>query len=630
MSQKVSLADLISLGTHQSKKWDWNWYTLFMTWFFTTNTKTTLDQKLDYLNHLLENNTHFRDIFIQKWTVFIEQVQFDSLWVHTFSGESDSFIQELIWALNQKIISAPAQGCEIAQLVDEILQLDVRLDDYRYFDSSRLIKILSYFPDEKIAYLHTEIQGSLIRAIYILSSKNMSDIYSSIFKMPSSEKFSSDFVKVLQIINLKEISDMESLKTLNASNMAMINNTIENFRETGVSLNALFRIKKIKSRLQRIVHLTRMYENFNFKSLAAILAERKNFYSLKFQFFHYSSQLIEVVSLTSAETGDHYVGRSRQAIAKLFASACGGGFITGFTVLIKTLSSYMHLAPFLSGFLNGINYSICFIIIYLLGLTLATKQPAAIAAHLTYQWEKLSKSEILDEIDSVFKSQFWAVLGNVGIVIPTVLLFSYLSELAFHQNFMSPEKAQAQITSMSVLSFTPFYAFLTGYFLWFSTFVSGAADNFFKVYKFDEVILSSPKILSFLSPTNKRKWANFLKNNFGALCGNTVLGFILGIVPVFGDFLGLPIDVRHVTLSSGNIAAAVYTLGTDVFYKPEIYLAILGVITTGLLNLSVSFMISLRVAESSNALSEKSLDQSYSKNLLNLYILKKLGFRKQK
>lgn len=628
MSQKVNLADLISLGTHQSKKWDWNWYTLFAAWFFTTNAKTTLDQKLDYLNHLLENNTQFREVFIQKWTVFIEQVQFDSLWVHTFSGESDSFIQELIWAFNQKFISAPARGCEVSHLVDEVLQFDVQLDDYRYFDTSRLIKILSFFPDDKITHLIAEMQASLIRAIYILSSKNMSDIYSSIFKMPSSEKFSSDFVKVMQVVSLTEISNMQMLKQLNTNNMAMIDTTVENFRETGVSLNALFRIKKIKSRLQRIIHLTKLFEYSDFKSLGAILAERKNFYSLKFQFFHYSSQLIEVVSLTSAETGDHYVGRTRQAITKLFYSACGGGFITGFTVLIKTLSSYAHLAPFLSGFLNGINYSICFIIIYLFGFTLATKQPAAIAAHLTYQWEKLSKAEILDEIDSVFKSQFWAVLGNVGVVIPTVLFFSYLSQLAFGQNFMSPEKAQAQIASMSLFSFTPFYAFLTGYFLWFSTFVSGAADNFFKVYKFDEVILNSPKVLAFLSQTNKRRWANFLKNNFGALCGNTVLGFILGIIPVFGDFLGLPIDVRHVTLSSGNIAAAIYTLGLDVFSRPEIYFAILGVITTGLLNLSVSFMISLRVAESSNALSEKSLDQAYSKGLLNLYILKKLGLRK--
>lgn len=628
MSQKVSLADLISLGTHQKNKWDWNWYTLFATWFFTTNQKTTIDQKLDYLTHLLDNNLQFREVFVQKWSIFMDQVQFDSLWVHTFSGESDSFIQEWLWAFNQKFISIPAQGHEATHLIDEVLQLDVDLNEYHYFDNSRLEKILSHFDSHKITHFKAEMNASLVRAIYILSSKNMSDVYSSVFKMGSADKFNSDFVKVLNFISLSEISDLTALKKLTEANIATIDKTVDEFRETGVSLNSLFRIKKIKSRLQRITNLIKLYENFHFKYFIAILSERRNFYSLKFQFFHYSSQLIEVVSLTSAETGDHYVGRTREAISKLFYSACGGGFITGFTVLIKTLSSYAHLAPFLIGFLHGLNYAISFIVIYLLGFTLATKQPAAIAAHLTYQWEKLSKAEILEEIDSVFRSQFWAVLGNVGLVIPTVLIFSFISEFAFHQNFMTVAKAQSQIASMSILSFSPFYAFLTGYFLWFSTFVSGVADNFFKVYKFHELILHSPKVLSFLSPSKKRKWANFLQNNFGALCGNAVLGFILGIVPVLGDFLGLPLDVRHVTLSSGAIAAAIYTLGLDVFSKPEIYLAILGVIATGLLNLSVSFMISLRVAESSNALSDKTLEQSYSKSLLNLYILKKLGLRK--
>lgn len=627
MSQKISLADLLSYGTHPTNEWDWNWYIKFVHWFFKPNGQTTLNRKFDELNSLLENDPLFREVFVQQWLNFIDNVQFDSLLVHTFSGESNSFIHEVIWAFCQKFISVPSSDCEISHLVDEVLQLDFHLDESLNIDSSHINKLLSYLPEDKIIYLKKEVKQSLIRAIYILANKNMSAIYSSVFKMTSSDKYNSDFVKTLQIISLTEISDPESLKQLTSNNMAAIDLIVDNFRETGVRLNSLFRIKKIKSRLIRIQNLINLYEGFSFKYVAAILIERKNFYSLKFQFFHYSSQLIEVVSLTSAERGDHYVGRSRQAIAQLFTSACGGGFITGFTVLLKTLSSYLHIAPFLLGFIYSLNYALSFIVIYLLGFTLATKQPAAIAAHLNYQWDKLSKKEILSEIDSIFKSQFWAVLGNVGIVIPTVLLFSFISEICFSQSFMSVEKAQAQIDSMSVFSFTPFYAFLTGYILWFSTFVTGAADNFFKVYKFEEIIMNSPKILPFLSPAKKSKWANFMKNNFGALCGNAALGFTLGIVPILGEFLGLPIDVRHVTLSSGTIAAAIYTLGIGVFSEPAIYLALVGVLVTGLLNLTISFMISLRVAESSNALSEKNLDPNYSKNLLIWYFRKKLHLR---
>ncbi|AZZ35951.1 hypothetical protein CIK05_03800 [Bdellovibrio sp. qaytius] len=628
MSEKVSIADLISLGRHETQKWDWHWYIEFLKWFFTTNEKTNLKQKIDYLKHLLEQNSEFRQLFVIKWTAFIENVQFDSFWVHTFSGESDSFIQELIWAFNQKFLAAPAQGTEISYLIDQLLDMDIDFEKNDFSNFDQIQNLAPFFAEEKIQFLKTEIHKSLVRAIYILASKNLSDMYSTFFKMGSADKHQSDFVKTLKVVNLDEITDFETLKTYTENNLQTTNTIIEGFRETGVSLNFLYKIKKIKSRLIRIQNLVLLEQSFIISKVAPILFERRNFYSLKFQFFHYSAQLIEVVSMTSAETGDHYVGRSHEILRKLFLSACGGGFITAFTILIKTLLAYVPASLFFAGFLNGLLYAISFVAIYLLGFTLATKQPAAIAAHLTFQWQKLTKVQIFSEVNAIFKSQFWAVLGNVGIVIPTIIGISYLYEMAFHHNFMSPEKARAQIESMSVLSFSPFYAFLTGYFLWFSTFVSGAADNFFKVYKFDELILDSPKILSFISPQRKRKWVAFLKRNFGALSGNIVLGMILGIVPVIGTFLGLPIDVRHVTLSSGSIAAAIYTLGLDIFREPAIYLALVGVVVTGILNLSVSFMISLRVAESSNALSENALDHAQSKSILNLYILKKLGIRR--
>ncbi|MFN3453784.1 MAG: hypothetical protein ACK41T_02415 [Pseudobdellovibrio sp.] len=625
MIKKVTLADLISSGSNQSKKWDWDWYILFLTWFFKSNENTNLNQKFQYLNHLLQKNAQFREIFISKWVLFIERVKYDSLWVYTFSGESDSFIQELLWALNQKIFSVPPQGNEISYLIDELLQLDLSLKEVDYFEFKDFQQILSYLPQSSIEHAREEIKASLVRSIYILSNKNISDLFTPLFKMASNEKYQTDFIKMHDYVTLSKISDFQAIKDLNNRNIEAVDKTVSQFKESGVSLNALFKIKKIKSRLVRLENLIKIYENYEAHAIFAILAERKIFYSLQFQFFHYSSQLIEIVSLTSAETGDHYVGRNQSEIRQLFYKACGGGFLTAFTVLIKALTGYLHLAPFFMGFLYSLNYAVSFIVIYLLGFSLATKQPAAVAAHLTQKWQKASRSEILNEIGQIFKSQFWAVVGNVGVVVPTVLVVSFLSSLLFGQNFLTPEKAHYQIHSMSVLGFTPFYAFLTGYFLWFSTFISGVADNFFKVYQLDQVILGSRKLLPFIGQAKKRKIINFLKNNFGALCGNGILGFILGCVPLIGDFLGLPIDVRHVTLSSGMIAASIYTLGLDIFYDYHIYLAILGVIVTGILNLSVSFVISLQVAESANSFSAGETEKDSSK-LLRLFLMKKLLF----
>ena len=58
-------------------------------------------------------------------------------------------------------------------------------------------------------------------------------------------------------------------------------------------------------------------------------------------------------------------------------------------------------------------------------------------------------------------------------------------------------------------------------------------------------------------------------------------------------FLGVPLDVRHVTLSTGSIFAAVPTLGWDVVVTPEFILALLGIVVIGILNVSVSFGLAL-------------------------------------
>ena len=49
--------------------------------------------------------------------------------------------------------------------------------------------------------------------------------------------------------------------------------------------------------------------------------------------------------------------------------------------------------------------------------------------------------------------------------------------------------------------------------------------------------------------------------NVAGLGGNVALGFLLGMSPVVAAFFGLPLDVRHVTLSTGSLAMAVSTLG---------------------------------------------------------------------
>ncbi|MES1161671.1 MAG: recombinase, partial [Rhizobacter sp.] len=77
---------------------------------------------------------------------------------------------------------------------------------------------------------------------------------------------------------------------------------------------------------------------------------------------------------------------------------------------------------------------------------------------------------------------------------------------------------------------------------------------------------------------------------------NISLGMMLGVVPVVALFFGLPIEVRHVTLSTGQLAAALGTEGVGLLAHAPFWWCVAGIVATALLNLTVSFLLAFRVA----------------------------------
>ena len=89
--------------------------------------------------------------------------------------------------------------------------------------------------------------------------------------------------------------------------------------------------------------------------------------------------------------------------------------------------------------------------------------------------------------------------------------------------------------------------------------------------------------------------STYVGDNLGALASNLAFGFLLGGTTILGVLLGLPIDVRHVALSSAFIGISL----VDLNFAPDHWLllwAVLGVAAIGFINLSVSFALALKVA----------------------------------
>jgi len=93
-----------------------------------------------------------------------------------------------------------------------------------------------------------------------------------------------------------------------------------------------------------------------------------------------------------------------------------------------------------------------------------------------------------------------------------------------------------------------------------------------------------------------QRLAETVDANLSGWTTSIVLGYLLGFVPAMGEFFGIPLDVRHVTLSTGTLALAAATFGRDWLYRGWFIYTVLGITVTFVLNLGVSFSIAAAVA----------------------------------
>ena len=154
---------------------------------------------------------------------------------------------------------------------------------------------------------------------------------------------------------------------------------------------------------------------------------------------------------------------------------------------------------------------------------------------------------------------------------------------------------------------TLLFAAFTGILLFASSLVAGWAENGFVLYRLDSAIRYNPRISARLGPERAQRWASFLRRNISGFAGNISLGLMLGIVPVLMAFFGLGLDVRHVTLSMGQLSAAFATLaleqGAAILREPALWWCLLAIPLIGVANLSVSFYLAFQLASRAHVLS---------------------------
>ena len=136
----------------------------------------------------------------------------------------------------------------------------------------------------------------------------------------------------------------------------------------------------------------------------------------------------------------------------------------------------------------------------------------------------------------------------------------------------------------------------TGVLLWLSSLFAAWVDNWFVLHQLGAALAQHRGLQRCFGPTRTRRLAVWLEHNIAGLGGNISLGLMLGIIPSVAVFFGLPLDVRHVTLSTGQVTAAFAALGGErLWVLSTVWLGI-GILGIGLLNILVSFSLALFVA----------------------------------
>lgn len=380
--------------------------------------------------------------------------------------------------------------------------------------------------------------------------------------------------------------------------------------ETGISIDLVFRLELVNALLTRLSHLvTILYGLEEARELALVQLERELVRgtvadsSLSSLWQSSTRLLARRVVERAGSSGEHYVTKTRSEQQAMLDAAAGGGAITAVMVFTKFFIGFAHPPPFFDALLIGLNYAWGFVAMQLLHFALATKQPAMTAATIAGAIEAQRDEEnpelapLVDLVARASRTQFTALLGNVFVVIPFAVAIGLVFQATFGHHLLDTAYAEKTIRIHHPLfSSTLFSAVMTGVWLWAASLIGGAAENYFVLRELPGAIATNRTLRRVFGAARASRLSRFLTEQASGFGGNVGFGLLLGFMPMLFVLVGLPLEVRHVTFVTGQLAYAAVQLGPTVFARPDFLLALLSIPMVGLINFAVSFTFAIVVA----------------------------------
>lgn len=437
------------------------------------------------------------------------------------------------------------------------------------------------------------------------------------------EELAADFEKDNQLQLSSKNSRYKQIKIYIEQCLEFVNIAFKNSSKYGISGKINQSLLKIRQQVQRIFEIIQLLVIdeekdvlLNSKQLVFNILSYKSHRNNISELINDSTRLIShLITNHTAETGTHYITSSRKEYMTMFYKASGGGIIVGALCVLKMLYGYIPGSDFSHAFLYSMNYAMGFVMIYLMGFTLATKQPAMTAATMTKVLAeegniKSSSTEFAHLVSKLFRSQFIAFVGNVLLSFPIALLIIYGLDVFFSQN-LAIERSDKLLKDLDPFkSKAILHACIAGFYLFISGIISGNIGNNSVFYQIPERIAKSISISRLFGKNFAKGLSKYYAKNWPGIVSNFWFGVFLGATAPVGLFLGLDLDIRHITFAAGNLALGLY--GKDFTIDSyTFFISLVTVFLIGFFNFLVSFSLSMFLAFRSRKLNFGQVGELY-------------------
>ncbi len=523
------------------------------------------------------------------------------------------FWGELVDRFSDQFLPAPPVGREVSRLLRRMIDSPERAEwllSMPENNRGRLSTLLGLDSDTVQRALDPGLREAAILLAARIAMQGVSDDLRK--RMPAMAVSSSPFLLLTEQVKwiLRGELSLAPLQATIVACRSCLRDVTASLDQTGISIDLVFRLELINALLTRLSHLvTILYGLEEVRELAVVQLERElvrgtvSDRTLAALWQSSTRLLARRVVERAGSSGEHYVTKTLTEQQAMLAAAGGGGAITALMIFIKFFIGYTHLPPFFDALFVSLDYAWGFVTMQLLHFTLATKQPAMTAATLAGAIEaqrdekKPDLVPLVDLVARASRTQFTALVGNVFVVVPFVLMLGLGFEAVVGHHVLNTEYAEKVVRiHHPIFSWTIFSAVMTGVWLWAASLIAGGAENYFVLRELPGAIATNRLLHRILGAPRASRLSRFLTEQASGFGGNVGFALLLGFMPMLFGLVGIPLEVRHVTFVTGQLAYAALELGPEVFGRADFLVALLSIPMVGLINFGVSFAFAIVVA----------------------------------